>query len=801
MSDLRFLARRKALTGIAVLTMGLAIGATAASLSVLKTFLFESLAVPEVDRLVLVQPVRDLPGRGAVKFNDAYPNYQLLREAQRSFVELAVVLQAAASWDDKGETRQLAAARASASFGPTFRTRPLLGRWFAAAEEGPSPAPVVVLSHHTWQTALGANPGIVGTSLLLNGAPHTVIGVMPPGFDQPTPTDIWLPFDIPAGWRNRITGARQLVIFARLADGVTFDAAQRDMQAFTARALEVAAADNKDFRWGITTLRDNVLNGADATAFFVLAGAAGLILLAVLNLSSLLIAWGFERQREFAVRMALGAGSRQVIRLVLRQSLVVAALAGVAGIALSGVGLWVLQGFDLGPMLSPLLHKARIDGLVLAVTLLITVISGSVAGMLPSWFSRGAQVGDTLRATSRSSTMSRSAMAWQKATVLGQTALSVVILFAAGLIALSFWRLAEIPDGFVSANRVVARVVLPDSKYATQLQQMAFGRALHEHMAAEPGLVSGGFTTALPVSDIRRGQRFSVEQREGTAPAEPMLLHARRISPSYLATMGIPLLRGRAFTAQDDTASLQVAIVSRALAERLWPDREALGERLERVASSGLPAVQMTVVGVVGNAMDGGYDATPGETVYMPYFQLAQDRFTIVAEGRGNTAETMAAIRNAVRKTDPVVAAGNVATLEALVLQANALPRLRAVILIVFALAALGIVALGAYGVMSQLVSARQREFALRLVFGARPAQLGRIVLVQSARITVPGIAAGLVAAWLLSGALRSFVFGVDAASAPVFTTTGAVLLLLTAVATIPSAVRAMRVDVRGGTE
>jgi hypothetical protein len=265
--------------------------------------------------------------------------------------------------------------------------------------------------------------------------------------------------------------------------------------------------------------------------------------------------------------------------------------------------------------------------------------------------------------------------------------------------------------------------------------------------------------------------------------------------------MGIPLLRGRAFTPQDDSSSVQVAIVSRALAERLWPDKEVLGARLERVPSTGMPAVQMTIVGVVGNAMDGGYEATPGETVYMPYLQIAQDRFTIVAEGRGNAAETLAAIRNAVRKTDPVVAAGNVATLEALVLQANALPRLRAVILLVFAVVALGVVALGAYGVMSQLVSTRQREFALRIVFGARPTQLGSIVMLQAARITLPGIAIGLVAAWLLGGALRTFVFGVDPASVPVFGTAGAVLLVLTAFATIPSAVRAMRVDARGGTE
>ena len=800
-SDFRFLARRKALTAIAVVTMGLAIGATAASLSVLKTFLLSSLAIPDVERLVLVQPERDLPGRGAVKFNDAYVNYLMIRETQRSFTDVAVVLQMAASWEDKGETRQLAAARASASFGPTFRTPPLLGRWFAASEEGPSPAPVIVLSHRIWEGVLGGDRGIVGRSLLIDGAPHTVIGVMPAGFDQPTPTDVWLPFDAPTQWRTRITGSRQFVLYGRLADGTSFDAAQRDMQAMTARALEAAPAENKDFRYTITRLRDSLLNGADATAVFVLAGAAGLMLLAILNLSSLLVAWGFERQREFAVRMALGAGTRQVVRLVLRQSLLVAGMAGVAGVGLSIIGITVMQGFDLGPTITPFLLKARVDGVVLAVTLVVTIVAGVVAGIIPTWFSRVAQVGDSLRTATRSSTMSQGAMAWQKATVLGQSALSVLILASAGLVALSFWRLAEIPDGFTAGNKVVTRVVLPDPRYPGQSQQMSLGRRLDEYLAAEPGIVASGFTTVLPVSDIRRGGRFSVELPDGSMSPEPMLLHVRRVSPTYLEAMGIPVLRGRGFTAQDDTAAVPVAVVSRALAERLWPHKDPLTARIHRAASPGVPAVPLTIVGIAGNTMDGGYEAGPGETVYMPFFQIGQDRFSIVAEGRTSAAETVTAVRRALRKADPMLAAGNVATLDALVLQANALPRLRTVILLVFAAVGLSVVALGAYAVMSQLVSTREREFALRLVFGARPVQLGRMVVVQVARIAIPGIAIGLLATSLAGGVLRTFLFGVQPTSPLVLGAAGVLMLALTIAAAMPSAVRAMRVNVRSGTE
>jgi hypothetical protein len=263
--------------------------------------------------------------------------------------------------------------------------------------------------------------------------------------------------------------------------------------------------------------------------------------------------------------------------------------------------------------------------------------------------------------------------------------------------------------------------------------------------------------------------------------------------------MNIPVLRGRGFTAQDDTGAVAVAIVSRALADRLWPKEEAVGKRLFRPGLGTAKATPLTVVGVAGNVMDAGYGLPPGEAVYLPYSQLSTTRISIVAEGRGNTAATVAAIKRALKNTDPVVAAGNVATLDALVLQANALPRLRTLVLLMFAIVAVGIVALGSYGVMSQLVSTREREFAVRLVFGARPEQLGRAVLVQVARITLPGVAVGLVAMWLLSGALKSFVFGVQPTSAAVLATSGALLLALSLVATPPCALRAMRVDIRRG--
>jgi predicted permease len=799
MFDLRFLAKRKALSAIAILTMALALGANTAVLSVLKAFLLSSLAVPDPDRVVLIAPERDMPGRGTVIFGDAYPNYELLRRTQHAFADLTVFLQLQASWDDHGEARPLSATRASASFFSTLRVQPALGRPFTASEEGPSPAPVVIVSHGLWVSALGADPAVVGRTISLNGAAHTIIGVMPRGFAQPVPSDVWLPFDIPAAQRTAITGARQLTVYGRIADGTSFQMARADVNAFAGRAVESNPADNKDYRYNITTLRNVLLAGADSSALFVQTGAATLLVLAILNLASVLVAWGFERKQEMAVRRALGAGGGQVVRLLLGQSVIIVTLGALVGIALASIALRTLQQFDLGPTVSVLLREARLDPTVLVATAAIAIVSGLAAGALPAWFSRRDGLADALRSSSRSATLSRTALRWQKAMVVGQAALSTAILAASVLIAMSFWRLSSVPDGFAPQGRVVARLVLPDATYGKHLERAVFGRALAENLAAEPDLAASGFTTTLPVGDGTWGGRFFVELPDGPTPKEPVLFHIRRVSPGYLQTMSIPLLRGRAFSTQDDTGAVPVAIVSRALAARLWPNEDPVGKRLLRVTPGSATPTPVTVVGLVGNTMDAGYGAPAGEAIYLPYSQVSAPRVSIVVQGRGNERATLAALRRALHKTDPVIAMSNVSTLDALVLQANALPRLRTLVLLVFSVVAVGLVSLGSYGVMSQLVSNRERELAVRLVFGAQPTRLGASVLAQVARLTVPGVALGLAVVWSASGLLNAFVFGVQARSPLVLTSAGGALLLLAAIATLPPARRAMRVDIRRG--
>ena len=800
MSDLRFLLRRKTLTAVAVLTMALALAANTAALSVLDAFLRSSLGVPESDRVVQITPERDLPGRGTVVFADAYPNYQLLRTTQKTFAEVAVLVQMQASWaEDGAAARSLNAARVSATFFKTVRVQPRVGRAFTADEEGPSPAPVVLISDGLWRSAFASDAGILGKTMSLNGQPHRVIGVMPPGFSQPLPTDVWLPFDIPAQQRTAITGARQLTIYGRIADGVTADAAAADVQRFAARAIETSPADNKDYRYSMRTLRSILLNGADSSAFFVQAGAALLLMLAILNLASLLVAWGFERRQELAVRQALGASQGEATRLLFRQSFVIVGIGVVLGVGLAFASLRVLQQFDFGPTVTILVGRSHVNVGVLAATILIAAVAALLSGALPAWLGRRLQLSDALRSSSRAATLSAAALRWQQAMVAAQTGLSTAILAAALLIGVSFWRLMAVPDGFAPDGRIVARIVLPDGLYGKHPDRAAFGVRLADNLARESQLATSGFSTTLPVGDGAWGARFFPELADGTTPKEPLLLHIRRVSPSYLPTMGIPLVRGRGIEATDDSAAQNVLVVSRALAERLWPKEDALGKRLLRV-NAGAPPQPFTVVGIAGNTMDGGYAAPPGETVYVSYSQISATRVSIVARGRStDAAATIAAIQRAVRETDPRIATSGVTPLGDLVLQANALPRLRMFVLLLFSIVGLGIVLLGGYGVMTQLVGNRERELAVRLVFGARPVQLGASVVAQMARLAGVGIVIGLAGIWAGAGLLSTFIFGIESRSPIIYASAAGLLALLAFFATAPAALRAMRVDMRRG--
>jgi putative ABC transport system permease protein len=799
-ASLRFLARRKAVAAVAILTMACALAVNTAALAVLRAFLFSGLGVPEPDRLVNIAPVRELPGRGEVVFSDAYPNYMLLRDTERSFDELAVMLQNVVSWSQGTDVRALQNTRASGTFFRTMHVAPILGRGFTPDEEGPSPAPVIVISHAIWTSAFARDSGVIGKVMTIDGIPTTIIGVMPEGFSQPAPTDVWQPFDIPPNQRTQVAGARSLAIFGRLLDGVSPEAARAEIAEFTKRTHAANPSDNRDYRYRMQTLRDQLLTGADSTVVLIQVAAASLLLLAILNLVSLLVAWGFERNQEMAIRLALGGGRSQVVRLLLAQSALIVGAGLVTGVGLAIVLLTFLRQMDLGPQLGYFLSQVRVDTTVLLVCIPIAAVVALAAGAMPALVTQRRALAQSLRSSSRSASHSASALRLQRGMVVLQASLSVIVLAAATIVGISFRNLSAVPDGFRTSNRIVARFILPDAQYGGHGARVALADELLAALRREPVFSQVAFTTTLPVSDVRWGSRWFVPDQNGAITGDPALFHFRRISPEYLDVMGFSLLRGRHFTPRDDSASTRVVIISRAIADRYFSGEDPVGKLIHRAGTGSASPTPFEIVGVVGDAMDGGYEALPGEAVYVPFAQLSGTRVSIVVETRVSRSEATVAIQRALRAADPLVAASGITTLGALVSGANALPQLRAAILLMFAIAAIMIAGLGSYGVMRQLVANRERELSLRLVFGAVPGDLAREVLMQVAKLTIPGVVIGLTGAWMAASLLRRFVFGIDPRSLMVLAIVGSGVLALATIAAMPSVVRAMRLDPKSGT-
>jgi putative ABC transport system permease protein len=792
---LRFFGRRRAAFAVIVLTMALALGANTAVFSVLKSFLFANLAVPDPERIMLVWTTKDLPGRGRVDFSDAYPNYQLLQQTTHSFAALSTSQQTDVNWEQAEDTRKLQGQRVTASFFEVMQIQPALGRLFTAKEEGPHAAPVAIISHALWHSAFAGASNVLGRTLRLNGAPYTIIGVMPARFTQPYAADLWLPFDLPDASWTAIVGGRQLNTFARLAPGITISAANQELRAFASRATEADGA-NKDWGWRVQPLREVLLSGADGALLFVQAGAAVLLVLAICNLASLLLAWAAERQRETAVRMALGATGWRLMQQFLVQSLTLVSLGGALGGLLAWGALPALQRLNPNAGLSLFLADLHLDRGTLLFAASLVLGTGLLAGLLPAWQARTIAFMEALRSESRGASLSRDALRWQQMMVVLQAAVSVLILASAGLAGIGFYKLAQVRLGFAAAGRVALHIQFPGPAYATHEQRAQLVRTLEQNLAREPLLENFGVTSTLPVGDIQWGGGFHPQLPTGEFTADPVVFHYRRISPGYLSAMGIPLVVGRWFSERDRGESPPVAIVSQALAKHYWPGQNAIGRKLRRASS---PAVTplVEIVGVVGDVRDAGGGLPAGETVYVPFEQASLRRSWIVLKGRGSIEDTLAAGRRALRATEPGMAAYDIATLDDLSWQASALPRLQVTLLSVFAVIALGITALGSYGVMSQLVANRAKELAIRAALGATRGGVLRLILWQNLRLALAGTAFGVGLAWLAANFIQARLSSFDASPLWPYLVVAAAVLVLTQIASLIPARRAANVDVQ----
>jgi predicted permease len=791
---LRTLARAPGFTVAAVLALALGIGATTAIFSVVDAVLLRPLPYEHPDRLAVVLT----RGTGPV----APGNFLDWRRDASSFERMG----AAESWGTNlggdGRPEHVDGVRVTSDIFPLLGVRPQLGRTFAADEDQPGRAKVVVLGHRLWQRRFGADAAVVGRSITLDGVPHVVVGVMPRGFEFPpfwaTGAELWAPLSLAERADNR--NGQSLRTFARLAPGASLDQARAEMATLTGRMEKEYPGTNRNV---VVRTLDDVVVGDVRSALLVLLGAVAFVLLiACANVAHMLLARASARHKQVALRAALGASRARVIRQLLTESIVLATIGGVAGVALAAAALRALIAISPGNL--PRLETAALDGRVLAVTLLVSLVTGIAFGLVPAVQASRFDLTGSLREGERGSTSGAGRHALRRLLMASELALALVLLVGAGLMIRTFVALRRFDPGFDPRHVVSAVVSLTGSRAEEPARRLGFYREVLDRVRALPGVASASAINHLPLAGDVWGFPFHIEGRPADAPGESPSAAFRVVLPGYFQTMGLPLTRGRDFTEDDRLGAPGAIIVNEWLAERFWPGVDPIGKRLTLDDTDKNPE-WLTVVGVAHNAARGKWAAAPDEEMYLPLLQsrLYLERqggpfsfLTLVVRTTTDDPGALApSLRTAVWDVDGNVAVSEVQTMTAVVAHATASPRFYLMLLGSFAAAALALAAVGIYGVMSYSVARRRSEIGIRMALGARPADVLRLVMREAIGVVAIGGGIGLAVAWLMTRLMGGLLYGVAATDPLTFALVGALLTLVALLATYVPARRAVRID------
>jgi predicted permease len=785
---LRRLRQAPAFTLVAVATLGLGIGATSAIFSVVHAVLLRPLPFPEPDRLV--QVAQTWEGSPVVHS----PQNFLDVEAQAtSFSGLAAIDSSGVTLTGRGEATRLEGAEVSASFFDVLRVRPIHGRGFAAGENEPGRSKVAVLGHSLWRDRFGADPGVVGRAVPLNREPHLVVGIAPPGFRYPEGAEIWTPMEHDERFRSNSRGAWYLTVVGRLRDGTTVEGARQEVGTIAERLARAYPADNEGVGGTVIPLLEAMV-GESRRALLVLLGAVGLVLLvACVNVANLLLARVAVRETELAVRAALGAGRRRLVRQLLTESLLLAVLGGAAGLLLSVAIVDALLA--LQPQGVPRLEEVSVNRAVVGFAAALSLLTTALFGAFPALQTSRRATAQALRQGSRGIlTGGRGHL--RGGLVVGQIALAMVLVAGSALLLRSFALLLRVDPGFRTDSALGFRVSLPDSAYAEDAQRLSFHDELQTKLAALPGVRSVGAVAGLPLTGRRFNISFTVDGRPEVPPAQQPTMEVRIATPGYFRTIGIPVLRGRAFAESDGPDAPQVVVLSESAVRRFFPGEEPIGRTIRLGLGRGRGRkAGGEVVGVVGDVKELGLAAASPPEIYLPYAQFPIQSMDVVLRTGVPPRSLAGAIERVVHGLDPELPVSRVATLDEVLARSVSEPRFYALLIGSFAGTALFLAALGLFGVMSYAVAQRTREIAVRVALGATGEVLVRMVLREAFLLGATGVALGLGGALLLSRAIAGLLFALSPRD-PATLAGVALLLLATAlVAGYLPARRATRVD------
>ena len=779
---IRMLLKHPGFTAIAVLTLGLGIGANTAIFSVVNAVVLRPLPLEDPDRIIRMWGKFSQGDHAAT----SPPDFLDYRARNSTFEEFAAMRSSSYNLTGDAEPERIIAAQITANFFQALGIRLIQGRAFSPEVEQPGLANVAIISEGLWQRRFGGNLSIIGTTLTLDGQSYTVVGVASSATRLLEDTEVWVPltFNSP---NMKIRRFHFLRAFGRLKPGVTLQQAQTDLDA-VAMGLEREYPDsNTSWRLRLVPLRDELL-GDIRTGLYVLLGAVAFVLLiACANVANLLLARAAGRQKEIAIRGALGARPRRLIRQLLTESIVLSTAGGGLGLLVAVWGTELLV--KMAPDTITRANEIGMDNRVLVFTLVISLLSGVVFGLVPALQTSKPDLNESLKEGGKASAVGMRSNRTHSVLVVSEMALALVLLIGAGLFVQSFRRLQVVDPGFDPTNTLTMRLFLPESKYGEPGRAAAFLDQVLERVAGLPGVTAAGTTTHLP---LRGGgdTYFKIEGRPFEDPNKQVTALNPGISNNYLSAMGIRLVKGRHFTDQETKEPQKTVIINEAFARTYFSGEDPLGKRL--IIDLGESAT-CEIIGVTRDIKQFSLQSQSAPTMYLPTLEVG--RANLVVRTSGDPLSMTSAVRSAVQSVDKDQPIANVSSMEQILSSSVAEPRFRTLLLSVFAGLALVLAGVGIYGVMSYAVARRTHEIGIRMALGARPGDTLKLVVGQGMTLALIGVVVGLAAAFGLTRLLSSLLFGVSATDPLTF---AAIALLLTSVAAVACYIparRATRVD------
>ena len=768
----RMLLRNPGFTIVAILALMLGIGATTAIFSVVNSVLLKPLPYPDSEQLVFMS--EDHPQIAGMSI--AYPNYQDWRAQNEVFEAIGVYRRQPYNLTGSGEPERIQGGMLSADMFTALRVNAMLGRVFTNDDDKPDATPVVVLSYALWQRRFGGDAGILNQQLTLSGRSYTVIGIMSPDYQFPARVELWTPVGLNAkapGWDSR-GNHPGLYGIARLKPGVTIDQARANMESVAVNLEKTYPNSNTGNRVTITPALEAFV-GNVRPAMRVLLGVVALVLLiACANVANLLLARATSRQKEMAIRTAMGASRWRIVRQLLTESILLAFAGGALGLLLASWGVKLI--IAISPNSIPRAREIGMDNRVLIFTITIAALTGILFGLVPALQASKPDLNETLKDAGRGSTGRRHAL--RHSLVVAQVTITMMLLVGAGLMVRSFYRLQQVDPGFNADNLLTFAVALPTQKYKEEAQQINFFDQLTERLRRLPGVEAVGLSSGLPLGNNGWQTSFVIDGQPPPDPGKTPLTEACMASPDYFRTMGITLLKGRNFTDADTKDTPRVTVIDEEFVRRYWPDEDPIGKRLHIGGPNGPPT---EVIGVVRRVkMDGLKQDSERVQSYYAFRQQPSNGMTVTVKTSGDPIALASAAREQVFAIDPDQPIANLNSMSKLRADSIAPERLNLILFGCFAVVALVLASVGIYGVMSYSVTQRTHEIGIRMALGAKPSNVLGMVVRQGMVLTAAGLALGIGGALGATRLMSSLLFGVSATDPLTFV---AIPLLLAGVA------------------